>query len=45
MNIVFVEGVITGLNKAKHTYKDTELFSKYRYVDIQRKYEIIGLNW
>ena len=29
MNIVFVEGVINGLNKAKQTYKDTELFYQY----------------
>jgi len=29
MNIVFVEGVINGLNKAKHTYKDTKLFYQY----------------
>ncbi len=26
MNIVFIEGVIHGLNKAKQTYKGTDLF-------------------
>ena len=29
MNIVFVDGVINGLNNAKQIYKDTELFYKY----------------
>ena len=29
MNIVHIEGVILGLNKAKNTYKDTELFYRY----------------
>ena len=29
MNIVFVEGVINGLNKAKQTYKDTNQFYRY----------------
>ena len=29
MNIVFVEGVIYGLNKAKQTYKGTDLFYRY----------------
>ena len=29
MNIVFVEGSINGLNKAKQTYKDTNQFYRY----------------
>jgi hypothetical protein len=29
MNIVFVEGAINGLNKAKQTYKDTNQFYRY----------------
>jgi hypothetical protein len=29
MNIVFVEGSIDGLNKAKQTYKDTNQFYRY----------------
>ena len=29
MNIVHIEGVILGLNKAKNTYKGTELFYRY----------------
>ena len=29
MNIVHLEGLILGLNKAKQTHKDTELFYKY----------------
>ena len=29
MNIVFVEGVISGLNKAKQTYKDTNQYFRY----------------
>ena len=29
MNIVFLEGSISGLNKAKQTYKDTNQFYRY----------------
>mgnify|MGYP000436000707 FL=1 len=29
LNIVHIEGVILGLNKAKNTYKGTELFYRY----------------
>ncbi|MGV8944867.1 MAG: hypothetical protein ACOH1N_00430 [Lutibacter sp.] len=29
MNIVHLEGVILGLNKAKETFKDTNLYHKY----------------
>ena len=29
MNIVHLEGLILGLNKAKNTYKGTELFYRY----------------
>jgi len=29
MNIVHLEGVILGLNKAKETFKDTNLYYKY----------------
>ena len=43
MNIVFVEGVINGLNKAKHTYKDTELFSKYDMLIFKEGMKLSGL--
>ena len=29
MNILFVEGAISGLNKAKETYKDTSQYFRY----------------
>lgn len=36
MNIVHIEGVISGLNRAKASYKDTNQY--YRYDPIIRKY-------
>ena len=38
MNIVHLEGVILGLNKAKETYKDTNQY--YKYDTIIFKYEV-----
>ena len=32
MNIVHLEGVILGLNRAKETFKDTNLYYKYDIV-------------
>jgi hypothetical protein len=34
MNIVHLEGVILGLNKAKETFKDTNLYYKYDIIII-----------
>ena len=38
MNIVFVEGSISGMNKAKETYKDTNQY--YRYDTLLFKMEM-----
>jgi len=37
MNIVHIEGVILGLNKAKNTYKGTELFYRYDILIFKQK--------
>ena len=43
MNIVFIEGVINGLNKAKQTYKDTELFYKYDMLIFKERMKLTNL--
>jgi len=37
MNIVHVEGVLLGLNKAKQTYKGSELFYRYDILIFKQK--------
>jgi hypothetical protein len=45
MNIVFVEGVINGLNNAKQTYKDTNQYFRYDiliFKEVRRLEELTG---
>ena len=43
MNIVFVEGVINDLDKAKQTYKGTELFYKYDIIIFKENMKLTDL--
>ena len=43
MNIVYLEGVIHGLNKAKQTYKDTELFYRYDTIIFRENMKLTDL--
>ena len=43
MNIVYIEGVIHGLNKAKQTYKDTELFYRYDTIIFRENMKLTDL--
>ena len=43
MNIVFIEGVIHGLNKAKQTYKGTELFYRYDTIIFRENMKLTDL--
>ena len=43
MNIVHLEGVILGLNKAKETFKDTNLYYKYDIIIMKNKMNLSEL--
>lgn len=43
MNIVHVEGVINGLNKAKETYKNTDLYYKYDTLILKQSIKLSDL--
>ena len=43
MNIVFVEGSINGLNKAKQTYKDTNQFYRYDTIIFKENVKLTDL--
>jgi len=43
MNIVHLEGVIAGLNKAKETYKDTNQYYKYDTIILKHEVELTDL--
>ncbi len=43
MNIVFIEGVINGLDKAKQTYKGTVQFYKYDIIIFKENVKLTDL--
>ena len=43
MNIVHLEGVILGLNKAKETYKDTNQYYKYDTIIFKHEVQLTDL--
>ncbi|MGV8946142.1 MAG: hypothetical protein ACOH1N_06905 [Lutibacter sp.] len=43
MNIVHLEGVILGLNKAKETFKDTNLYHKYDIILLDNATKLLDL--
>ena len=43
MNIVYLEGVISGLNKAKETYKDTNQYYKYDTIIFKHEVQLTDL--
>ncbi len=43
MNIVFLEGVINGLNKAKQTYKDTNQYYRYDIIIFKENVKLTNL--
>ncbi|NEW79023.1 MAG: hypothetical protein GZ086_06260 [Gelidibacter sp.] len=43
MNIVHLEGVILGLNKAKETFKDTNLYYKYDIIILDNATKLSAL--
>jgi len=45
MNIVHLEGVILGLNKAKETFKDTNIYYKYDIILLDNATKLSVLTW